>query len=217
MILKKRGSAKVGCWIPYNFTSVLLVFNLMFIIDILIIEWIHPSEHATGYYAAILVISTIMWEVPKAITLYLAPKITPLLKTKKYHDLQLILNTTNRISLPVIAVLFIIIVIFSYSLLAQFGPMYTHVQAPLIILCTGYLIGATALANARILMFIDSKLTLILNITQVGLLVVFGIVLTYFFGLIGMSLSVLIASTCNTIIMYYFVNKKIPIKPFGIF
>ncbi len=200
-----------------NFTSVLLVFNLLFIVDILIIEWIHPSEHATGYYAAILVIGSILWEIPKAITSYIAPRIEPLLKNSHYNELQKILNTTNKISLPVIAVLFVMIIVFSNFLLKQFGPMYTQVQTPLIILCIGYFFGATSLANAKVLMYLDSKKIMQINILEAVILIVLGIILTFFFGLIGMSFSVMISSTSKAVIMYYYVKKKLPVKPYGLF
>jgi hypothetical protein len=56
------GEQKIWMKDSINFASVHVVYNLILIADLLIIEWVHPSEHATGYYAAMLVIGNILWK-----------------------------------------------------------------------------------------------------------------------------------------------------------
>ena len=200
-----------------NYTSVQVVFNLIFIIDLLIIEWIQPNEHSIGYYAAMLVIGNILWEAPRAITLYLAPRITPLIKKMEYKELQVLINKISLLTILTLLILLLLLIIFSNYLLSLFGEMYTSVQIPLIVLCFGYAFGAMSLANARILMFVDSRKTLYINISELIVLVITGVVLTYYFGLLGMSFSVLISSLFKAGLMFFHVKKRLPIKPFGFF
>ena len=199
-----------------NFTSVQTVYYLTFVLDLLILYFIHPNESTTGYYAAMLVIVTVFSQVSQAITSYLAPEITPLIKKKKYHELQKMINTTNLINLPSLALLFMVIVFFFNALLSLFGPGYDQAQLPLIILSAGYLLGASAMANARILMFLDSKTILIINVSEIIILIISGVLLTYYFGLIGMSCSVLISISAKTALMFYQLKKRLPIKPYSL-
>lgn len=210
-----KGESKTWLTDSINYTSVQVVFNLIFIIDLLIIEWIQPSEHSTGYYAAMLVIGNILWEAPRAITLFLAPRITPLIKNKDYKELQGLINKISLISIPTLLILLLLIIMFSNYLLSLFGKMYTSVQIPLIVLCFGYAFGAISLANARILMFLDSRKILYINISELIILIITGFILTYYFGLLGMSFSVLISSLIKSGLMFYNVKKRLPIKPFG--
>ncbi len=198
-----------------NYTSVQIVYRLIFIIDLLIVEWVHPGEHNVGYYAAMLVIGEILWGAPRSITSFLAPRISPLLKQKDYNALQELLNRVNMISFSISGLLLSLIVIFSESLLSLFGPDYPQAQIPLIVLCLGYFLGSSSSSNARILMFVDSRMILRINVFELTLLIISGIILTYFFGLIGMSFSVLISSTIKAVVMAFKLKAALPIKPYG--
>ena len=198
-----------------NFISAQLVYRLIFIIDLLIIEWIIPNDQATGYYAAMLVIVGVLLEAPRSITSFLAPRISPLLKQKNYMELQKLINKVSLISFLVSVLFFLLIVFLSNYLLSLFGKDFTQAQIPLIVLSFAYFIGATCLSNAKILMFMDSKIILLINVSELIILIVSGVVLTYFYGLIGMSFSVLISSLAKTIIMFIKVKERLPIKPYG--
>ncbi len=210
-----NGDSKKWMIDSINYTSVQVVFNLIFIIDLLIIEWIHPSEHSTGYYAAMLVVGNILWEAPRAITLFLAPRVTPLLRNKDYKELQGLINKVSLITIPTLLLLLLLIIMYSNYLLSLFGTMYSSVQIPLIVLCFGYFFGASSLTNARILMFLDSRKILSINISELIILIITGFILTYYFGLLGMSFSVLISSLIKAVLMFFNVKKRLPIKPYG--
>ena len=197
-------------------TSIQLVFNLVCFFDLLVIEWIHPDEYSTGYYAAMLVIVNVLWVVPSSITLYFVPLITPLLEKKNYGKLQSLIDLTNYINIPISVVMLLIIILFSNFFLSLFDPMYTVVQIPLIVLSIGYFLGAAAFSNARILIFLDSKKALYINITELTILVITSFTFTYFFGVLGMTFAVLISISTKTSLMYLCVKKRIPIKPFSI-
>lgn len=200
-----------------NFTLVQLINKLVFVIDLLIIDWIRPGRHDVGYYAAMLVIGGILWESPRAITSFLAPRISPLLSHKNYPALQTQINQVNLISIAVSTLFLGIIMLFSGFFLSLFGPGYPDAKIPLIILSLAYYLGSTSLSNARILIFLDSKTTMLINMAEVILLILSGLALTWYFGLTGMSLAVLISTTTKAALMYRMVRKKLPLKPYGLF
>jgi len=193
-----------------------IIFTFTTVIDLFIIEWIHPDENATGYYATMIVIVAILWFVPSSITSYLAPRLTPLLQSKNYNVLQKLIDKVNLINIPVIAIISSLIIIFSQYLLSLFGKEYTVAQIPLIVLTVAYFLFAISMSNARVLMFHNSKKVLIFNTTELVILIIFSIVLTYYFGILGMSFAVLIANIYNFYVMYVTVKKSMPIKPFSI-
>lgn len=197
-------------------TSGQIVFSLISVADLFIIEWIHPSEHATGYYAAMLVIVNILWVVPSSITSFLAPRLNPMFEHKRYKKLQNLINSINSINLPVLVILTLLIIIFSDYLLSFFGKDYIQAQTPLVILCIAYFLLAISLSNARILMFLESKKLMRINSTELIILVTTSIVLTYYFGILGMSFSVLITNIYKATMLFKSVKKILPIKPFTI-
>jgi O-antigen/teichoic acid export membrane protein len=198
----------------FRLTSVQLIFNLVCFADLLIIELIHPNEHATGYYAAMLVIGNILWVVPSSVTSFMAPRITPLIEKEKYTELQDVINTTNYVNLPILIITLLVMIIFADFFLSLFGASYSQVQIPLIILCVGYFFGAISLSNARILIFLDSKKILFINILELVILILVSIVLTYLWGILGMSIAVLLSAAIKAIIMYRICKKSLPINPF---
>ncbi|MFK5856213.1 MAG: oligosaccharide flippase family protein [Bacteroidota bacterium] len=193
-----------------------IIFTFTTVIDLFIIEWIHPDENATGYYATMIVIVAILWFVPSSITSYLAPRLTPLLQSKNYNVLQKLIDKVNLINIPVIAIISSLIIIFSHYLLSLFGKEYTVAQIPLIVLTVAYFLFAISMSNARVLMFHNSKKVLIFNTTELVILILFSIVLTYYFGILGMSFAVLLANIYNFYVMYVTVKKSLPVKPFSI-
>ena len=178
-------------------TPVQMIYTLLCFIDLLIIEWIHPSEYATGYYAAMFTIVNILWVVPGSVTLFLAPRITPLIERKKYKELQRIVNTANYINLPILILILFSIIYFSNFLLAFFGSGYSSAQIPLIVLSIAYFFIGISLSSARVLIFLDSKAILFINALELIFIISISPVLTYYFGILGMSHFKNYASICR--------------------
>ncbi len=222
-ILKKKDinidNTKHKRWLSdsLRLTPVQLIFNLVCFFDLLIIEIIHPNEDAVGYYVAMLTIANILWVIPSSVTSFFAPLLSPLLEKKWYQEIQGLIDTANYINVPISILLLIFIVIFSNNILSLFGNTHQTAQIPLLILSAAYFIGAAAFANARILTFYDSKVTMTINIFELILLIVTSLILTYYFGLLGMSIAVLFSISSKTGLMYFYVKQKLPIKPFTVF
>ena len=196
-------------------TPVQMIYTLLCFIDLLIIEWIHPSEQATGYYAAMFTIVNILWVVPGSVTLFLAPRVTPLIERKNYKELQIIVNVANYINLPILILILFSIIYFSNFLLAFFGSGYASAQIPLIVLSIAYFFIGISLSSARVLIFLDSKAILFINALELIFIISISPVLTYYFGILGMSFAVLIATVFKVVMIYLACRKRLPIKPFS--
>jgi hypothetical protein len=75
-------------------------------------------------------------------------------------------------------------------------------------LCIAYFFVAVSLSNARILIFLDSKIILFIDIAELIFVIVSGFILTYFFGILGMSFSILAWVIFKAVIMYLVCKKS---------
>ncbi|MCP4178743.1 MAG: amino acid permease [bacterium] len=205
-------------WLSDSFRMIgsQLIFNLIWAIDLFILEVVHSSEHDVGYYAAMLVLTNILLITPSAITSFLIPRITHFVSEKKFKELQSNINTINIMNFAILTVMLIILLSFSEELLLVFGAGYNSAEIPFLILCFTYYIASIFVPAGKILTFVETDLQFKINLIELIIVIVLGISLTWLWGLTGIAVSVLISIIFKSLLTYIVLKKKIPIKPFSL-
>jgi glutamate:GABA antiporter len=206
-------------WLSDSFRMIgsQLIFNLIWTIDLFILEWIHYSEHDVGYYAAMLVLTNILLITPSAITTLLIPRITHFVGEKKFTELQSNINVINFTNIAILTIILIILLTFSKTLLLFFGEGYSSAEIPFIILCFTYYIASIFVPAGKILTFVETDLQLKINLIELVIVVVLGVLLTWFWGLTGIAVSVLISIIFKSLLTYIILKRKLPINPLSLF
>ncbi|MCP4178744.1 MAG: amino acid permease [bacterium] len=189
-----------------------LIFNLIWAIDLFILEIVHNSNIDVGYYAAMLVLTNILLIIPSATTTLLVPNISSMISKGRFDELQQNINLVNFINILILSLLLIILLIFSDTLLLVFGKGYNSAEVPFIILCFTYYLASIFVPGGKLLTFTKTEKQFIISITELLIVIICGIVLTLLWGLTGMALSVLVSITFKSIITFFIVRKNYPIK-----
>jgi O-antigen/teichoic acid export membrane protein len=207
-------------WFKYSLQGLLstIVMMLYFTLDLLILEVVHPEEEAVGKYAAVLAVTGIMYIVPKNIYKNFSVSIGSCFEEGKIAYLQQELNRLNIFTGIYSFIFAIIVVVFSHFFLKIFGHGYTDVTLPLIIVAIAAGIQNFA-TPAKLLLFYGGrqKLVIGINVTLLTILVVFGSLFVYWWGIIGIAIATAVAYVLEVCFCVFFVRAQLNIKLFGIF
>ncbi|HJO96151.1 MAG TPA: amino acid permease [Victivallales bacterium] len=195
-----------------KFSGIQILNGALWTVDFFIVEAFCHNRKDIGHYAAILVITNILLVIPSSITSLIAPRISTLVTNKKYHDLQYSLNIINLINMIALFITTTIIFLLANNLLAVFGKTFTNVDLPFKILCFAFLIKSIFTPQTKILSLIKTNSQLGISIGEIVIVIISGCLLTYHYGLTGISIAILISVIYKSIITYIFLKKEIPVK-----
>ncbi|HJO95374.1 MAG TPA: hypothetical protein QF753_18390 [Victivallales bacterium] len=181
-------------------------------ITIIIVQIAGTEKFALGYYSAILSITSVVLLIPMALSSLIKSNAVSLINESKYDELSKILNMTNYINITVCFIVFILIAVFSKTILTTYGKGNEGVCIPLIIQAAAYLISAVFTVPDKLLALINVKAEVKFNIAQLGLLVILGFPMTYYFGLIGITTAILIAVALKSILVFICLKRLLPVK-----
>jgi O-antigen/teichoic acid export membrane protein len=201
----------------WNSDSVKYISNkiaLTFItsITIIIVQIAGREKFALGYYSAILTITSVILLIPMALSSLIKSNAAILIKENKYKELSKILNITNTVNILVCVFLFIIIIIIPKTILSSFGIGFESVYIPLIIQAAAYLISAVSTPSDKLLTLINVKAEIRINLVQLLSLIVLGFPLTYYLGLIGITLTILISVAIKSLSIYFCLKRTLPVR-----
>ncbi|MCP4180993.1 MAG: oligosaccharide flippase family protein, partial [bacterium] len=195
-----------------------LIYNLIWTIGFFILKiFNNPNNNSVAYYASILVISNILFLVPSSITPIVIPKINLLVTRKNYFILQKYVNTINLINVLLLSIIFICMLLFSRTFLSFFGKEYNSAYTSFIIICISYYIAAIFIPTGKILTYTDTGRQLKISVLELCTAIVLGVIGTVFYGLPGLSIAIMISILIKSILTFFSIKRKIPIKPLSLF
>lgn len=216
--LLKRGIQPGNHWL--KFSSRMAVNNLVFIlicaIDLFLVEFICPDASAVGLYSAALVIASFVLVIPQ--NLYTSFKTEISHYATSVHGRKILehdVKRINRLSFTVSFVLGLGIIIFSKTLLSYFGPLYFEADVALKILTLGFM--ATTFSQPASLFIVYSgneSMALQVSIVELAIILVAGIILTYFFGIVGTAMATSLSILIKTIYFHVQVYAKLKVRAF---
>lgn len=218
---KKRDKEKEHQWL--KFSSRLIINNVAFLIicilDLIIVEIFSSSEKYVGYYSAVLIIAGALWVIPQGIFQFFKLQISSLVETSHGRKLlQKQLDSINIIFFIAATILTCLLMLFSKTLLLHFGEEYLFATPTLFIALIGTYIGIYSQSPIILLVYSGNEsLLLKVNYVEVGLLLVFGIPLTYAYNIIGAAVAYAISVSLKTFIVAYYARKLSGIKPLWLF
>ena len=173
-----------------------------------------PNENAVGIYAAALVISGFIYLIPVSINNFVKPYIRQLTLSGELDKLQNKLNFCSGINLLLIVIVAASFIFFSTALLSHFGSTYVSARTPLIILVFAAAVSsATTICNSLLAVTGNEGSLLIAVLLQFAITLFGGIVLTYFYGILGAASVVLIVAIFKAIVITTLVKKRLKLKP----
>ncbi|HJO95771.1 MAG TPA: hypothetical protein QF753_20415 [Victivallales bacterium] len=200
-----------------KFISTQIVVLLIATTSLYIVKFTNSNKDLVGYYTAILIISNMIWIIPSSLSLLIKPKVNLLTSYNKFKKFQLIINTVNKLNSTILIILYILIIIFGDKLLGSFGSKFKFYYIPLLIQSGAFLLGSLVNPAEQTLTYCNLKKEIRVNIYELSSLIILGIPMTYVFGITGIAIAALISISIKAILVYSFVKKTIPIKPFTIF
>ncbi|HJO96011.1 MAG TPA: amino acid permease [Victivallales bacterium] len=195
-----------------------LIYNLIWTIGFFILKIFDDTEHnSVAFYAAILVISNILFLVPSSITPIVTPKINYLATQKNYLVLQKYINTINLINILLLSILFGCMIIFSQQLLSFFGGKYYSANIPFIIISISYYIAAIFIPAGKILTYTDTDIQLKISILELCIVIILGVTGVILYSLPWLSIAMMVSILIKSILTFTSIKRKIPIKPLSLF
>jgi len=175
------------------------LFAITCAIDLYLVEIFHTSETDVGYYAAILVISSLLViEIPKATSTAIKSNATTMISNNKLEELNSIINSVIFINFLSLAAILSVIIIFSKSILGFFGAGYPSAYLPLIIISLSYFLAGVYQPYAILLFYTNPTKGVKIDLLQLLTTICLGILFTYLWGLLGISITVMITLSSAT-------------------
>ena len=117
----------------------------------------------------------------------------------------------------ILTVMLIILLTFSEDLLLLFGKGYNSAEIPFIILCFTYYIASVFVPAGKVLTFVETGIQFKVSVMELIIVVVLGVIFTWFWGLTGIAVSVLISILFKSLMTYIILKRKLPINPLSLF
>ena len=196
-----------------------LGYNLLWLMDILIIEIIARNEDLVGFFSACTVITAFYWVITKNFLCTLKPTVSTAFQTKEGQaQLQESYNKKFKTALLLISTLSIILLFYHQTMLLAFGKAYVKATPTLLILSANCIVCFLFYAARLFLMYTGYE-TKVLNIYLVKILtlVLTCSVFTYYYSIEGTALADLFISSIFGTYMYYCFKKAYRFKLFVIF
>jgi O-antigen/teichoic acid export membrane protein len=193
-----------------------LIFLLVCVTDLIIVEVISPDRNAVGMYAVALTIASSILVIPTNIYSSVKVIINRLSHTNKgRQQIELFIRQLNRVSLCTMLVLAGLIFSFSKLLLLHFGTVYAEAEPALRILVVAFMLIAYSKSAAVVLTYSDHEADLLkISAVDLALLIVLGIILTYYDGIVGTAIATTISVGVKFIVLNISVYRRLKIKTF---
>lgn len=191
-----------------------IAFSVVKALDIILLEIIDSSEKIVGYYAAALTISGVIWVTQRSLFQFVSPRISTLLDEKGgKQKLQALINKSELTNLILSGALITLIIIFSDPILRFFGPQFIVAKIPLWILLGTAFIAVIGAPAPKLLAYSGHEMCLVyVSILEIVTMMISGVILIYAFSAIGAALATFTTLFLRTILMIYFVRKKLNMK-----
>lgn len=201
-LVKPNPSIKLKQTHWFNVSKNLVLNNIIYIIlstaDLLIVESIVPGESDVALLSIIITICSILLIVPQSIYKIIKPNISIAIEKNNFENLQKVIVRCNKVAILASISLLLFINIFPKELVGLFGSYFSpEIKTPLLIFSLGYFSFTLSKPCALILAFSGHEKKLVSqSMLELGMLILFGLILTYYFGITGMA-------TATTISLYY--------------
>jgi O-antigen/teichoic acid export membrane protein len=198
----------------------LIMNNLTYMVltsaDLLIVELVAPNEASVGYYASALAVTAIIFVVSRSIYTYIKPNINAHIQNKEFDVLQTKLNHANYFATGVLLPLVVLLNIFSKQLFLLFGDHFSgSVEVTFLILSVGFCVGALLSPAVYILSYSgNERLVTKVTFIEFAVLIVLGVVLTYYFGIEGTAVACVTAILVKSVLLTMHVKRIYPLRPY---
>jgi O-antigen/teichoic acid export membrane protein len=179
-----------------------LIYLIISSLDLIIVETVHPFEDDVGFYAAILMISGLIHLITATCYQSFRPIVNNLLKSAEgIIELKQKLRAANLVFFSLAGGTAILLIIFGHECLAIFGKNYVHVYPVLVISIVGMIFISCATSATILLSYSGGeKILLVINICELIVLIIAGVLLTWWLGIIGTAIATLIAGLTKSIL-----------------
>ncbi|GEM_PF-2159638 len=193
-----------------------LISFIIFSLDLIIVEIVSPGEDSVGLYAAALTISSFLIIIPQNLYSLLTVQVSELFNTEEGKiKLEKKISQLNKYSMIVTLLVGVGIYAFSKTLLRHFGLIYLQADPILHILIIGFIINAYSQAATTVITYAGyEKIMLTISIIQLVSLLVFCVIMTYFFGILGTAIATSLTLVGKTITCHLMAYRKTHIKTY---
>lgn len=168
------------------------------------------SDGNLGIYSASTKLAQFMLFPASAIAIFFSNKLVEFYKNNDHKSVVTFLKKITIILFVVSSLLFVLINLFSSTILNLFGKEFKQGNIVLLILTLAYLINASVGAFETVLLMSSHKRYLFnLNLITVLLNIIFNIPLVFLYGIEGAAFGTLISIATNRIMQYYFIRNKV--------
>jgi len=195
-----------------------LIFLLTIGIDQIVVALFDLHEGALGHYSAAMVLASFPLIISQSVYKEFRPKISRLVKSEDTRqELQHALAPVNRLMAIITILAFVVIYQLSPTILSHFGPGYLDARTTAIVLLVSYCIRVFSSPAAFLLNFSrHAKLLLVINASQLVVLIVFSVWWTYAYGIIGTAYANLLASVYRAVAVIIAARVKVGVKPLSL-
>src|SRR5690606_17183395 len=178
---------------------------------------IFESKYQVGIFALSLKISLFISFILVGVNTVIAPKISELYWSQKHKQLSELIISKTRFIFWLSFIVFILIVVFSKSIILLINEEFANGIIVLIILAFGQLMNATC-GPVGLLLNMTGNQTALMKATLYVLIttLILNIVLVYNYGIFGAATATAISIIFKNIILVVLANKKLKIKTFYI-
>ncbi len=176
------------------------------------------SSAEVGIFSVCMVFFSAMWLTYSACAAVFNPLIEPIMVAKDTARLQILNNMGNATMLGVGAIIFILLLSFGKVFLSWFGADYVQGYSTLLILCGGSLLGLAIGMSTPLLEYtLDDKILMKLTLICSFFIVLAGIPLCKYWGIIGGAIEILLVEVGIAFIYAIKLKQILHIKPFLFF
>lgn len=188
-----------------------LVTRSMMVIPLNIVEMLNRSvtEAEVGILALALVVAESIGLIPNlTVKATIMPLLSPLHKANRHADFQRLILRSNWSCILFNGGLALLLILFHEPILKLFDSTYAAMLWPTSILLVAYMFDPSMTATRSALMVLGAEDKMV-RTRLVGLvvLVVAGLVGTYFFGIVGMSVAFLLSQLVSACLNIYCLQK----------
>jgi O-antigen/teichoic acid export membrane protein len=193
-------------------SSIFIILNS--VLGLLIVELVLPGEGGVGHFSAILVISTLLLLIPSAIYQPVHVKISGFRSSAEKERLfKRALLKTNLLYFLLSLTVSALLIVFSKWLLAHFGKEYIAFYVALIVNIIAVFFAATGTSPSILLKSGGyEKFALYINIVRFFIFIVLGVILTIYFGVLGICCANLAANLIKWVASVLAVRLTMKIK-----
>jgi O-antigen/teichoic acid export membrane protein len=220
LVNQEYDNIRASKWLrtSYNLMMQQILAAVLITINLYIVGFLSTDKTTVGRYSAIITVGTISYYIGMTLCQLVGADIGTFIFKKEKKKLQKLINNINLGILLITSVMTIAFCFFSKKILGTFGKNYIDVSFPFIIYSAVMFFGAITRFPGIITGFSNNaKYVTKIGALEILILIVSGIPLTYFFGLIGAAISFGIVIVFDTIAFTKIVREKVRIKPLTFF